>query len=361
MLIRILFVISVFSVFTVASWGEGTADLSERLQLELEASDFESALVTAEKLYERRLIEQDFSAAGAAAFTRAFLLSAQNKPLEAAEAYDKCDAHYAYLESFPQSLQCKYKAGTSYSLAGKKGIGIDRLKDTARELEKIDQHLSGFAATVYLSLAGEILPPKFDRLDGAVTERRAAIDYCEKAMTALSSVGQEQSKYYASALVLKGRALEDLKDFKAAVPVYAQVSELYSKLPDATDLMRRQAQARLSIALSEAGLEDKSNVVSVIDTQGNEYHLKPIKKKQVRYPKINRNQKVDGAYVEAVISLHDNGDVSKIEVLESVPDEKFGEAFEKAVSKWSFELPEGVLGSDIQPFEYGMMFYLKRR
>lgn len=358
---RALLVSIVLVAHAVPGWSQTADELANTLQSQLEERDLDMALDTADRLYQVRLSQGARADAGAAAFTKGYIYGAQNKSLESAKEYDLCDKHYAAVGSAAQSLQCRHKAGVAYSAGGKKGLALERLKSTAAELESIQQDKSGLATMVYLSLAGEILPPKFDRLNGAESERRAAITYADKAMTALSAIGQNQSDHFASALLLKATAFDDLKEYNRAVPVYEGLLALYTELPSATDEMRQKIYSRLSIARSEAGLSDDDDTVTVMDLNGEKHVLKIHQRKKVSYPKINRNQKADGAYVRAVITLKTDGEVESIDVLESEPDEKYGEAFVNAVRKWKFELPEGISGGDIQPFSYGMTFYLKRR
>ena len=343
--------------------GNAAAESQDSLRASLEqaltGNDLGAALVISADLYDAALAENDAAGAGAAAYSRAEILTAENTPDEAAKAYELCEDHYQSIGAAAQSLQCAFKAATAFQSASRPGTGLDKLQAVARELEAIGQERSGFAVGVYLALAEATLPRKLDRLDGAPSKRRRVIDYCENAMTALEAVGQTESELYASALLLKAEAQEDLKEYAPAQATYEAFIALYQSLPNHSEETLENAYNRYHIVGFE--IEGSSNTITVADKDGGEITLTIQKKRKVRSPRVDGNKLADGAHANARITLAADGRVDTIEILTSEPNPKYGEALRQGVKHWRFIPPDSVSAADIPPFEYGIVFYMTRR
>jgi TonB family protein len=348
-------------LLAVPASAQSQETLRADLQAALTGKDLDTALDLAGRLYDTALAEQDKAGAGAAAYSRAEILTARNAHEDAAKSYEQCEDQYREVGAAAQSLQCALRAATSLQSAGKPGNGLDKLQAVARELESIGQDRSGFAVGVYMALAQATLPPKFHRLDGARGKREKTIAYTDKAMQALDAIGQAESEHYASALMLKGEAQEDLHEYAAAAATYESFLKLYPTLPNASDEVYDTALNRYRIARSELDDGD-ADTVTVAGKDGEEIVLTIERKRKVRTPRAGKETRLaDGASVEALITLQADGHVKDIEILSSVPNEDYGEAFRKGVSQWRFTPPEGMTGEDVPPFEYGMVFYVTRR
>ncbi|CAN0458342.1 unnamed protein product, partial [Scytosiphon promiscuus] len=239
--------------------------------------------------------------------------------------------------------------------------GLDKLQDVARELEDIGQDQSGFAVGVYMALAQATLPPKFHRLEGARSKREKTIAYTNKTMRALEAIGQATSEHYASALMLRGEAQEDMQDYEAAAASYKAFLELYPNLPNASEGVYENARNRYQITQSEMD-DSEDDTFTVTGKDGEEIVLTIERKREVRSPRAGKETRLaDGASVRAKITLKADGRVEDIEILSSKPNEKYGESFENGVKHWRFIPPKGVSGTDVPPFEYGMIFYVTRR
>lgn len=362
MILRLV-TLSLFSIvlFNSPVTADDREAIIQDMQAALSRNDLPSALNYAVALYDNRIAQGDLSGAGGAAYSQASILEGSKDNLAAADAFERCEKHYREINAAAQALQCKYRSGLALIAGARPGNGLDTLRSTAKELESIGQGKSGLAALVYLSLAETILPSRFDRLKGATAERNASIAYAEKAMTALLAEDQGQSKLYASALLQKAIALEDLKETKQAISAYETFIRLYKTLPDAPAEDLHAAQIRLSNVRLRARDSNAKKTFSVPDSSGNEIVLKIKKKKRLIFPKINNNQRVDGAYATVEITLDQQGKVANLEILESHPTEAYGEALEKAVTHWTFTPPDGVSGLDIPAFEYMILFSVSRR
>lgn len=154
--------------------------------------------------------------------------------------------------------------------------------------------------------------------------------------------------------------MEDSEKFEEAAKTYFKAINLYKDLPNRSDDVLKNMRSRLSIAAFGANGETQRNTLNVDTRDGEKVTLEILRKRSVKHPRINKNQRVDGARVRAKITLSKNGTVERIDILESMPSQDFSDAFRKAVSTWSFIPPDGVLPEDIPPFEYGMVFYIKR-
>lgn len=349
------------TLFAASASGQSQDEIRADLQAALTGNDLPGALEISGRLYDAALAESDASGAGAAAYSRAEILTAQNSHEDAAKAYEQCEAQYRNVNAAAQSLQCALRAATALQSAGKPGNGLDKLQDVARELESIGQDQSGFAVGVYMALAQATLPPKFHRLDGARSKRERTIAYTEKTMRALEAIGQSESEHYASALMLKGEAQEDMKDYEGAAASYKAFLELYPTLPNASDEVYENAVNRYHISQFQLD-EDEDNTLTITGKDGEEIVLIVESKREVRAPHEGKETRLaDGASVEARITLKADGRVDNIEILSSEPNEDYGEAFEKGVKHWRFIPPEGMSGLDVPPFEYSMIFYVTRR
>lgn len=340
---------------------QSQAELSSQVESALQRDDLAAALLASGKLYEMHIAENNIEGAGRTAYSRAKILEARSENLEAGSAYKLCAEHFKDLNALAQSLNCKYDSGLAYLSGGKKGTAIDILKATAKDLEEIGQAKSGLAAKVYLTLAEEILPPKLDHKRAANRTRNSSAKYANLAMSALDALGENSSELYASALLIKGRALEDSEKYDQAALAYTEAVDLYESLPNGSPDILENIRSRASIAMSQSKGGKSDNTLDVLDNDGNKITLTVDKKRKVHFPRIDRNKLVDGARVKALITLEADGKVETIEILESYPEEEFGAAFEKAARKWIFNPPDGVSASEIPPFEYGMNFYVQRR
>lgn len=336
-------------------------DMTAKLQVALKQGDASLALDIANDLYDISDKSDDYQSAGFSAYVKASILEQRKDYLAAAKAYNQCGHHYSKISSAAQSIQCQYKSGLAYLAGHKKGQAIDALKSTARSLEKIGQDRSELASQVYLTLSTETRPTKLDRSRGATRKRLEAAEYANKSITALSAIGQDKSESYVSALFSKGLALEDAEKFEGAVESYEEAIALYSKIPDHSDELLRNIRSRLSISSFEAQDSPKESSLDVSISNGETITLTIEKTSRVKHPRINENQVVDGARVRAQIQLTEGGKVDRIDVLESMPNPEYGDAFKKAVKKWKFVPPEGISSEDVPPFEYTMIFYVKRR
>lgn len=362
MFVRLIILASFFAILmTSVAAAQGTNDRVEELQTALRQNQTDLALELAIALYETSDDENDHSTAGFSSYVVAGLLEQKNEFVAAARAYDDCSEHYDVSNSHAQSIQCKYKSGLAYLAGYQKGRAIDALKSASNNLEEIGQERSALASQIYLTLSTEILPPKLDQGRGANRLRLSSVEYADKSLAALAATGQNGTENHALALYTKGLALEDAESFEEAVQAYTEAVTVYSNLPDPSDDVLRNMQSRLSIAQFGADDESEANRVDVYDGTGQAITLKIDKTRNVRTPRIHGNQMVDGARVRAVITLAEEGAVDQIEILESIPSEEFGEAFENAVKEWVFTPPYGVSSEDLPPFEYSMVFYVKRR
>jgi TonB family protein len=359
---RIFILIFVVIFFNSVALAQNQTELSSKMRAALEQGDMDAALLSADALYALTVEQNDLAAAGSTAFARAKILASLNRHVDAGDAYKDCADHYAAQNAMGQSLNCKYEAAYSYLDGGKKGTALNELRDNLKELEKIGQGQSGLAVKVYILLAREVLPSKIeDRVDSQA-DRKRSVGYADKALSALDKMGKTESELYASALFMKGVALEDAKKYEEAVPVYENAIKIYKKLPNRDEAFLGNALTRLSIAKNgEDRIKRPGNSVTVTDKAGNDVLLTIRKKKKIRTPRVDRKKMVDGARVRALITLNDDGSVANIGILESMPEKDYGEAFTKAVSTWKFTAPEGVLLRDIPPFVYGLTFSVKRR
>lgn len=336
-------------------------DLQTEMTLALERGDNDTALAIANTLYETSVVEKDEAKAGHAAYAKAQIFGLKNMAEKSAKAYKACAKHYWSNQNAAQSLQCQYQSGLTFYESGKHGRARDTLKDAAKKLESIDQERSALAANVYLVLSKATLPGKFDHSKGAASKRIEVVKYLDKGILALETTQQDETNVYLSALYLKGLALEDAEKFPEAAAVYKDVlvaSESISATPK--DFIKKTS-TRYNIARAQSSKKGTSKTLIVDDIHGNEVELKIKKGRTVKTPKLNRNQMVDGASVNAQITLAANGSVKDIEILESIPNPNYGEAFAKAIKTWKFIPPENVSGENIEPFEYGITFSVKRR
>lgn len=362
MSVRLIILASFFAVLmTSLAAAQGTNNRVEELQTALRQNQTDLALELATALYETSDDESDHSTAGFSSYVIAGLLEQKNEFVAAARAYDDCSEHYDVSNSHAQSIQCKYKSGLAYLAGYQNGRAIDALKSASDSLEEIGQERSALASQIYLTLSTEILPPKLDQGRGANRLRLASVEYADKSLAALAATGQNGTENHALALYTKGLALEDSEQFEEAVQAYTEAVTVYRNLPNPSDDILRNMQSRLSITQSEAEDESEIDTVDVHDETGQVITLEIDKTRTVRTPRIHGNQMVDGARVQAVITLAEEGSVDKIEILESIPSEEFGEAFANAVKDWIFTPPDGVSSEDIPPFDYAMVFYVKRR
>lgn len=340
---------------------QNAPDLSQKMQNALQNNNTEAALEYADALYTLNKSMTDYSGAGQAAFSKGKILDYSRKSLLAGRAYDDCTRAYEKIEAAAQALQCQYLSAQSYISAGKSGTALERLEDTAKKLETLDQGKSHLAANVYLTLAREILPSKLRRLRGASSKRKDSIEYADLAMQGFEAAGQKKSLSYGTALYIKGNAQEDLEKYHEAKESYAAAINVFETLKDFPKSDLKNAKTRLSIVKKLADDENGDETLNVKDATGNKITLLIQKKHKVKFPRINRNQLVDGAQVRALITLKKEGTVDKIEIIESTPDPAFGKAFKKAVKKWEFLPEEGIPTNNIPPFEYGMVFFITRR
>ncbi len=347
------------TLFIGSAAAESQESLRTSLQEALTKNDLGTALVISAELHNVALAENDPAGAGAAAYSRAEILTAQKTHDEAVKAYELCEDHYRTVGAAAQSLQCAFKAATALQSAGRPGTGLDKLQAVANELEAIGQERSGFAVGVYLALAKATLPSEFVRQNGTRSKRRRVIGYTEDAMAALEAIGQTESDYYATALLQKAEALEHLKDYEAAKSTYEAFIELYQTLPNRSEEMLENAYYRYDIVRLEN--EGNSNTLTVTGKDGEEIILTVQEKRKVRTPKLDGDKMVSGARANARITLDASGGVETIEILTSEPSPKYGEALRKGVKHWRFIPPEGVSAADIPPFEYRMVFYVTRR
>ncbi|OUS44560.1 hypothetical protein BE221DRAFT_200970 [Ostreococcus tauri] len=137
--------IGAVSFFALPASAQSQESLRAELQAALTGNDLDAALDLADRLYNTARAENDAAGAGAAAYSRAEILTAQNAHEDAARAYEQCEDQYRAISAAAQSLQCALRAATSLQSAGKPGNGLDKLQDVARELEDIGQDQSGFA------------------------------------------------------------------------------------------------------------------------------------------------------------------------------------------------------------------------
>ena len=340
-------------------------DISLEMQSALENNDLETALSKANTLYELTAAQNDFSGAGKAAFSRAKIQAGLNNDLEAAKSYALCNDNYGKVNALAQSIHCQFESGKAYLAAGRPGLGKKTIENTEKSLRKIGQEQSGMAALVYLKLSELSLPPKLDNTSIARAKRSKSIKYSEKALIALNANGQGKSETYLFTLIAKGIALEDSEEYEKAAKTFEAAIRLHKEVPNAPKNILKNAKIHLSISefnskKSKQAKKDEKTI-EVLDKSGNEIILKIKRKKRVNFPKINKNQLVDGAQVKAIITLAEDGSVTNIQITESAPKKAFGVAFTKAVKTWKFTAPESYSGLDIPPFEYVMVFYVNRR
>ncbi len=354
--------LAILGVFSVAgASADALDDIRANLQDALNRNDTVAALHISQTLYDAAMVVDDDASAGAAAYTRGELLLIFDDEAEAAVAYELCQQHYRSIGAAAQKLQCAYKAGAAYSSSGRPGKGLDILQSAARELEDLGQERSSLAANVYLSLAKATMPSKLERIGrGTGAKRRNAIRYAERAMEAFEATGHKNSEMYASALYLKAETLEQMKDFAEAAIVYEAFIDLYETLPNHSEDVLFNATTRYDI-VSGASDRSENDEFSVVTKDGREIILEIKNRRAVRFPRIDGNKLVDGASVQAEVTLGADGRPETIEILLSHPDDAFGEAFEDAVKHWRFTPPEGISPEDIPPFEYGLVFSIERR
>lgn len=358
---RLLYMSVSIAVATAVCAPSYSQSTNSDIMAALNAGKTDEALSLATALYDTSAKSKDEANAGYAAYAKAQIFDLKNMPLEAAEAYDDCADHYGKIGSAAQSLQCRYQSGLSFYAAGKTGTASDVLKSAAKELEKIGQDKSELAANVYLALAKSVLPSKLTRKQSATNKRKAVIEYVDKALLALDSVGQKQTQLYASGLFMKGIALEDSQKYEAAAAVYKETVDLAKTASDIPADFKKKAATRHAIAKSHLSENKESDSFFTKDIDGNEVELRMKKKRKIKVPRLSNNTMVDGATVKAKITLEDDGRVAKIDIMESRPSAEYGEAFVKAVKTWTFIPPEGVSGTDIPPFNYNMTFSVYRR
>jgi TonB family protein len=337
------------------------ADLKNQLLLKLENGQNDEALLLTEALYETSIKVNDRSQSGYAAYAKAQIYSLQNLTLEAAKAYEQCGKEYAKAGSAAQSLQCQYQSGLAFSDAGKDASAVDVLESAAKELEKIGQAKSALAANTYATLAKVMLPSKLESRQGAKNKRLATIEYAEKAMRALEATGQDNTLLYTSMSFQKGVAYEHMQDYEAAKSAYKNTLKLTKSRPDTPEDFQQFLETRYSIVNYQTKDKADRERLPAFDRAGNEIELEWKKKRRVQIPRIDNSSYVDGASATIRITLDAEGKVSDVIVLESAPNEKYGEALSKAAKKWAFTPPEGLSGLDVAPFEYGMTFSVRRR
>ncbi|MEM9599428.1 MAG: energy transducer TonB [Pseudomonadota bacterium] len=329
------------------------------LQDALNANEVDLAMDLASALYADSDRRDDHQTAGFSAYVMAGLFKQKNEHLQAAETFEDCADHYGEIGSIAQSIQCDYQAGKSFMDGLRKGQAVSLFKSVAKQLEDIGQDRSALASELYLTLAEETLPPKSQRGRRAHKDRLEAADYAEKSRLALKATGQDRTQIYSAALFMKGLALEDAEMFEEAAEAYAEAVTLYQSLPDHDEADLRNMTTRLNIAQAD-GEDTQDNYIDVKDIDGETVNLTINKKRRVKFPRVNKNQLVDGARARVVISLTDSGEVDDVTIIESIPSEEFGQALEKAVRSWTFRRTDDGAISDIPPFEYGLVFYVKR-
>lgn len=362
MLVRSLILASIFAfLMTDFAAAQQPSDNVEALQTALRQNQTDLALELANRLYETSDDKDDHPTAGFSAYVIAGLLEQKDEFVEAAKAYDDCSEHYNLSNSQAQSIQCKYRSGLAYLSGYQRGRAIDAFKSAANSLEAIGQDRSALASQVYLTLSTEVLPPKLDRGRGANRLRLSAVEYADKSMSAMAATGQDHTENHALALYAKGMALEDSETFEGSAQAYADAISIYSALPEHSAEILRNMRTRHSIASFGANDDDERDTIDVLHNSGQTVTLEIDKTRHVRNPRLHGNQMVDGAQVRAIISLAADGTVDQIEIVESIPSDDFGDAFKDAVSKWVFSSPDGMSSADIPPFEYSMIFYVKRR
>lgn len=351
----------IMSSFSLTVSAQTSPDLKIEIISALELGETENALALAETLYNTSKKAKNYTQAGYAAFAKAQIYDMKNMPLEAAQSYKQCGSEYGKAKSDAQSLQCQYQSGLAYISAGRTATARDVLKDAAEGLEQIGQGKSALAANSYLALSKTSLPGKIADNPSVNGKRKATIEYADKAIIALKTSGLDNTQKHLSALYLKAIALEDLQDFEAASAVYKKTLNLAGDISDTPDAFINKVETRYNITKSQIMSKKDRKHISVLDASGAKVELKIKEKRGVKIPRLNKNQIVDGASVGARLTLGENGSVTNIEILESIPHEDYGKAFEKAVITWKFIPPEGVSGLDIPPFNYGMTFSVKRR
>lgn len=358
--IKTLVVAFTFLSFPSFAKAQNIENQTTKLQIALKNNDRIKALEEAILLYDLSLVVSDFKTAGFAAYTKASIYDQNKESLKAAKAYDQCSNHYGRVNSLAQSIQCEYRSALSYISAYKPGNAVDALNSSASRLEDIGQGQSSLASQVYATLAQEMLPSKLDNTRYAKQKRLKSIEYSDKALLALEASGQSKTENFASILSLKGIAQDDSENYDAAIKSYEEAIEIYSALPNSSKETLETIRSRLSIARFGLEKPKKKNSIEVIHKNGDVLNLKIKRKKSVKVPRVNKNQIVDGAKASVEIDLSETGAVRRVTVLKSEPSKEYGDALKKAVETWTFILPENISGTDIEPFEYGMIFYVKR-
>ena len=336
-------------------------NLKNRVISNIENGNNDEALTLAEELYLISKKEKNNAEAGYAAYAKAQIYALKNQTLDAAKAYEQCGASYAKAGSAAQSLQCKYQSGLAYSDAGKKASAIDILEEAVKELEKIGQDKSALAANSYATLAKVMLPAKLEGQQAAKSKRLATIDYANKAMRALEATGQKNTLLHTSMAFQKGVADEDMENYEAAKSAYRDTLKLTKSRPDTPEDFQRFLETRYSIVSYETKDKTDRDHLPAYDRAGNKIELEWKKKRRVKIPRIDNSSYVDGASATVRLTLDVDGKVSNVEIIESAPNEKYGEALSKAAKKWAFTPPKGLSGLDVAPFEYGMTFSVRRR
>lgn len=337
------------------------ADLKTQLLSKLESGQNDEALALAETLYETSKKANDRSQSGYAAYAKAQIFAMKNQTLDAAKAYEQCGEEYAKAGSAAQSLQCQYQSGLAFSDAGKDASAIEVLESAAKELEKIDQDKSALAANTYATLAKVMLPSKLESRQAAKNKRLATIEYAEKAMRALEVTGQDNTLLYTSMSFQKGVAYEDMQDYEAAKSAYRDTLKLTKSRPDTPEDFQQFLETRYSIVNYQTKDKADRERLPAYDRAGNKIELEWKRKRRVQIPRVDNSSYVDGASATVRLTLDAEGKVSDVVVLDSAPNEIYGEALSKAAKKWAFSPPEGLSGLDVAPFEYGMTFSVSRR
>lgn len=359
--IPLLFAFCLGTMVPMTVTAQTPADLKTQLISKLENGQNDEALLLAEALYEASIKVNDRSQSGYAAYAKAQIYGLKNLTLEAAKAYEQCGKEYAKAGRAAQSLQCQYQSGLAFSDAGKDASAVDVLESAAKKLEKIGQAESALAANTYATLAKVKLPSKLESRQGAKNKRLATIEYAEKAMQALEATGQDNTLLYTSMSFQKGVAYEDMQDYEAAKSAYKNTLKLTKSRPDTPEDFQQFLETRYSIVNYQTKDKADRERLPAFDRAGNKIELEWKKKRRVQIPRIDNSSYVDGASATVRLTLDAEGKVSDVVVLESAPNEKYGEALSKAAKKWAFTPPEGLSGLDVAPFEYGMTFSVRRR
>lgn len=318
----------------------------------LEAGDLEAAFEIAEKNLEATTTGSEKQ--GIAAFQAARIGEAVNKPLKAGEYYDLCADVCKALGQMPQSSDCGYRAGMAYQAGGRPGKARSTLEKALNELAKSGNGESPAVVTISLALAETYVPNRFDRSAAAANSRRRAIRYAQKALSVLQQMGQENSILMAEAYLLEARMYDQLFEEKDAEKSYLKASEIFEDAgPDYKD--RVEDIALRILAMNGADKDDSRLQVTLDD--GREVEFKIKKRRAIRHPR-STGFLSDGAKVKLEITLDDDGSVANVEILESVPDDSYGESAARAISTWKLIPTDGTDMSGIPPFLYEITYFL---